>query len=89
MAAGDEARTDSVTPVPPLPPRLADPRPVVGVGIGAWFAGAVAAAASGHTGTVLWTCLAGGGLGFVGFAIMQWQRSAARRGSRSAQRGLR
>ena len=34
----------------------------------------------------LWTSLAGWILGLVGVFIMWWQRSATRRGSRSAQR---
>ncbi len=32
----------------------------------------------------LWTCLAGGILGCMGLSIYFWQRSAARRGRRSA-----
>ncbi|HTI21799.1 MAG TPA: DUF2530 domain-containing protein [Kutzneria sp.] len=35
-----------------------------------------------------WSCLAGFGLGFVGYGVFRWQRSAARRGSRTAQEGL-
>lgn len=35
-----------------------------------------------------WTAVCGCGLGGLGYAIMSWQRSAARRGSRSAQTGL-
>jgi len=35
-----------------------------------------------------WTSLCGLGLGGLGYAVMRWQRSAARRGSRSAQTGL-
>ena len=34
----------------------------------------------------LWTCLAGGILGLIGLSIYFWQRSSARRGSRSANR---
>jgi len=33
----------------------------------------------------LWTCLAGGVLGIIGLSIYGWQRSAARRGTRSSQ----
>jgi hypothetical protein len=36
----------------------------------------------------LWTALAGTILGSIGMPIMWWQRSASRRGSRSAQRNL-
>lgn len=34
----------------------------------------------------LWTCLAGWLLGFVGLGIYAWQRRAARRGNRAANR---
>ncbi|RIJ76710.1 DUF2530 domain-containing protein [Nakamurella silvestris] len=33
----------------------------------------------------LWTCLSGGVLGLIGLSIYFWQRSAARRGTRSSQ----
>ena len=36
---------------------------------------------------LLWTCLSGGLLGFIGYGVFAWQRSAARRGSRTAQHG--
>lgn len=36
----------------------------------------------------LWTAVSGAALGFVGYGIIRWQRAAARRGSRNAQRGL-
>ena len=35
-----------------------------------------------------WTSVCGWGLGLLGYTVMSWQRSAARRGSRSAQTGL-
>jgi Protein of unknown function (DUF2530) len=59
--------------VPPLPRGLADPRPVVGIGTLAWFTAAV----------VLLVVR-----GLLGFAMIRAQRSAARRGARSAQRGV-
>jgi hypothetical protein len=34
------------------------------------------------------TCVAGAVLGGVGYGIFSWQRAAARRGSRTAQRGV-
>jgi hypothetical protein len=34
------------------------------------------------------TCVTGAVLGGIGFGIFRWQRAAARRGSRLAQRGL-
>ncbi|MET0133703.1 MAG: DUF2530 domain-containing protein [Kibdelosporangium sp.] len=35
-----------------------------------------------------WTAFAGIVLGGIGLAIMTWQRSAVRRGSKTAQQGL-
>lgn len=75
---------------PPLPRSLAEPRPVIAVGTLAWFVAAAVVFLTTDppaTGTVA-TCLTGGGLGLLGFWIMHLQRSAARRGSRGAQRGL-
>lgn len=76
---------------PPLPARWVDMRPVLGVGTGLWFVAwcALLVARYGYhevTGIWLTTCLAGWILGLIGTAIMYWQRSAARRGSRTAQR---
>ena len=79
-----------VPPVPaPLPRSLAEPRPVITVGTIAWFAAAVVFLTIGSPTEWVWTCLAGGLLGLVGFTVMYLQRRAARRGSRAAQRGLR
>jgi cell division protein FtsW (lipid II flippase) len=73
---------------PPLPRGLADPRPVVGVGTVVWFATAVVLLVSGGPAAWMWACLTGGLLGFVGFAMIHWQRSAARRGARGARQDL-
>jgi hypothetical protein len=78
-----------VPPVAPsLPGRLADPRPVVGVGTLAWFTAAMVLLIAG--GPPVWTgaCVVGGLLGLLGFVMIHAQRSAARRGARSAQQGL-
>lgn len=74
---------------PPLPPSLTDPRPVAGIGTLAAFVAAAVLAVAGAEGIWVWSCLTGGGLGLAGFGIMYWQRSAATRRSRSAQRSLR
>lgn len=74
--------------VPPLPPRLADPRPVVGVGTVAWLAAAVALLIAGGPPVWIGACLTGGLLGLFGFVMIHAQHSAARRGARGAQQGL-
>ena len=73
--------------VPPLPPAFTRMRTVIGIGTLLWLAAAVIVAVTGPQ-QALVTCLVGAGLGGVGWAIFAWQRAAARRGSRTAQRGL-
>jgi protein-S-isoprenylcysteine O-methyltransferase Ste14 len=78
---------------PPLPPRFSDMPTVVGVGSALWLIGAlgllVAHLATGRPLDVWFaTCVTGVLLGGVGIAIYSWQRTAARRGSRTAQEGL-
>ncbi len=78
---------------PSLPHRLSDMPTVVGIGSALWLLGAVVLLAlwlvAGRPLDVWFaTCLAGGGLGALGYGIFRWQRSAARRGSRGAQQGL-
>ena len=73
--------------VPPLPPAFTRMRTVIGIGTLLWLAAAVIAGVTGSQ-QALATCLVGAGLGGVGWAIFAWQRAAARRGSRTAQRGL-
>jgi hypothetical protein len=73
---------------PELPKPLLDLWPVVVTGTALWFVAFLVLAVIGLTGVWLWTTLSGGVLGLVGLAVMGWQRSAARRGSRGAQRGL-
>jgi len=79
------------TPPPPLPPRLVALAPIVYVGTALWFL-ALAVLAVGHYALDvfppiwMWTALAGSGLSVIGILIMLWQRSAARRGARGAQK---
>jgi hypothetical protein len=66
-------------------------RPVLALGTGLWFVAycvLLVARYGYHVPTGIWlpTCLAGWILGLLGTAIMYWQVSAARRGSRTAQR---
>ncbi|GGM43205.1 hypothetical protein GCM10012275_12710 [Longimycelium tulufanense] len=79
--------------LPSLPRALVNPDPVVAVGSAAWFVVfcvlLVTQVLLGDGPTVwLWTALAGWVLGGIGFLVIRWQRSAARRGSRGAQQGL-
>ena len=79
--------------VPPLPPGLTRVRTVIGVGTVLWLVAAAAALVATLAGVALpplalTTCLVGAGLGGVGWGIFSWQRAAARRGSRLAQRGV-
>ncbi len=92
--AGDGTRGDEragYTP-PALPPVRASLLHVVIPVTAAWLVAAVVllfsldnVRADGHL-IWLWTSLAGGLLGGVGLSIYGWQRRAARRGGRSAQR---
>lgn len=81
------ASTPQIEP-PALPPRLLDPWAVIiAITIG-WLV----ALALAFTVPALhdWrpVTVAGLGVGVLGTSIFLWQRSAARRGSRGAQRGL-
>lgn len=78
---------------PSLPRRLSDMPTVVGIGSALWLLGAAVLLAlwlvAGRPLDVWFaTCLAGGGLGALGYGIFRWQRSAAHRGSPGAQQGL-
>ena len=73
---------------PPLPRALTDPVPVVVIGTVAFGVAFVIMLLVGAPALWTWSCLAGFVLGFLGYGIFRWQRSAARRGSRTAQEGL-
>lgn len=86
----DVAEKDAppLPPPPPLPPKLADPVPAIAAGTVLWFVALAGVLVfGGGQATVVWTCLSGGVLGFIGFGVFTWQRSAARRGKRTAQQG--
>jgi hypothetical protein len=78
--------------VPPLPHQLTEPTPVVLAGTALWFMGlilfGITSILEGRINAQFWTCLAGCALGLTGYGIFRWQRSASRRGSRGAWRGL-
>lgn len=73
---------------PPLPRALTDPVPVVVVGTIVFGVALVIMLLVGAPSLWTWSCAAGFGLGFFGYGVFRWQRSAARRGSRTAQEGL-
>ena len=86
----DVAEQDAtpLQPPPPLPPKLADPVPAIVAGTVLWLLGLVVVLLFARDdGVLVWTCVAGGALGIIGYGIFTWQRSAARRGSRTAQGG--
>ena len=85
--------TGSLRPTPELPKRLTDLTPVVIVGTCVWTAALVVLfviylGSTGAPTTWLWTSVAGIVLGFIGLAIIAWQRAASRRGAKGAQRGI-
>lgn len=85
------ATTEGLLTPPPLPARWVDLRPVLWLGTGLWFVAycvLLVCRYGEHITTGIWlpTCLAGWVLGLIGIAIMYWQRAAARRGTRGAQR---
>ncbi|MBQ6640412.1 MAG: DUF2530 domain-containing protein [Saccharopolyspora sp.] len=74
--------------MPALPRRLAEPTPVVLAGTLLWLAAAVLFAVVAPQSVQFWTCTAGFVLGVIGYGVFRWQRSASRRGSRGAWKGL-
>ncbi len=77
---------------PPLPARLSRPGVVAVVGSAVWALvalGLLVAWLVGARPLDLWfvTAVTGTAIGAFGFGVVAWQRSAARRGSRTAQRG--
>ena len=90
MTASDP---DLPPPPPPLPPRLYESPPVILGGMVLWAVAAgvaflVSVVAGSPLGAVFWTSVAGLGVGLFGAAVFAVQRAAARRGDRSAQRGV-
>lgn len=80
--------------VPPLPARLADPRPVMAVGSAAWLVAVVVLAARAliddgrGLGAPFATAVVGLALGAIGYGIFAWQRRTLRTGSGRGQRGI-
>ncbi|CAM5743064.1 hypothetical protein MAUB1S_04772 [Mycolicibacterium aubagnense] len=77
-------------PEPPaLPDRLLDPVPVIVVIAIGWLIAVLLAFTVAALHDWRPVTVAGLGVGVLGTSIFLWQRSAARRGARGAQRGLR
>ncbi|MFP5022637.1 DUF2530 domain-containing protein [Pseudonocardia phyllosphaerae] len=72
---------------PPLPARLYESPPVIAGGMVLWVVIGALAFAFG-AGELVWTAVAGLGVGLFGLTVFLAQRAAARRGDRSAQRGV-
>jgi Protein of unknown function (DUF2530) len=91
-----ESPTDtqkSLPAPPPLPARLLALPPVIYIGTAIWFALFCVLLVLRYAFDLLppiwlWTALAGWILGLIGLAIMWWQRTASRRGTRGAQPDL-
>lgn len=76
-------------PNPPLlPQRFYESPPVIGGGMLLWLVVGGGALLLGGTGELFWTSVAGLGVGVFGLTVFLAQRAAARRGDRSAQRGI-
>lgn len=85
----DATPPQDAPPEPPaLPEVLLQPWPVILVIAAGWLVAVVLAFTV--TGLHGWrpVTIAGLGVGVLGTSIFLWQRSAARRGSRGAQRGI-
>ena len=86
-----DARIETQKSPPPLPERLLALPPLVYVGTSLWFVACCVLVVGRYVFDVfppiwLWTAIVGTLLGFVGFLVMAWQRRAAGRGARGAQR---
>lgn len=82
------ARQKPAKEPPELSKRLVDAWIPAITGTSAWFVAFVVLLVVGVAPVWIFTALAGVLLGFLGIALMFWQRSASRRGVRGAQRGL-
>lgn len=76
------------TPVPEIPPRLTDPRPVLAVGSIGFLIATVAVFVVDAWASARPVCLMGLAVGLLGYTIFAIQRRGARRGDKGAQLGL-
>ena len=84
---GPSASADTPTP-PPLPAGLLEPWRVIAIGAAAWLVIMVLAFSVPAMETWRPVSVAGLGTGVLGTSIFLWQRRAAQRGARGAQKGL-
>lgn len=78
---------DRPVETPEIPARFTDPRPVLAIGTVAFALATVLVAWIGWD-DALPTCYTGIAIGVLGYSIFWIQRSAVRRGSKGAQRGI-
>lgn len=76
------------TPVPQLPPRLTDPRPVLAVGTALWLVATIVVWCNDSWADARPICLMGLVVGLLAYGIFAIQRRGARRGNKGAQKGL-
>ncbi|MEQ3554571.1 DUF2530 domain-containing protein [Pseudonocardia nematodicida] len=94
MTASDSAAGGNAPPPPPpLPARFYEASPVLVGGMLVWAAiGGIVLlldlVRGDGPGELFWTCVAGLVVGLFGASVFAAQRAAARRGDRSAQRGV-
>ncbi|OZM70562.1 hypothetical protein CFN78_24470 [Amycolatopsis antarctica] len=91
--SNDSVATGGLRPTPELTGKLTDLWPIVVAGNVLWFLAfavllTVRLVSDARPDVWMWSAAAGFLLGFLGMAIMYWQRSASRRGAKGAQRNL-
>ncbi|MET9488451.1 MULTISPECIES: DUF2530 domain-containing protein [unclassified Nocardia] len=75
-------------PVPEIPPRFTDPRPVLAIGSIGFLIATIAVWLNDSWATSRPVCLMGLGVGLLGYTLFAIQRRGARRGDKGAQLGL-
>ena len=88
MSSDDPSASADPPVPPPLPTGLLEPWRVIAVGAVSWLVITVLAFAVPAMETWRPVSIAGLGTGVLGTSIFLWQRRAAQRGARGAQKGL-
>ncbi|NKY52323.1 DUF2530 domain-containing protein [Nocardia vermiculata] len=76
------------SPVPEIPPRLTDPRPVLVVGSLVWLVATIVVWCNDNWADARPICLMGLVVGLLATGIFLIQRRGSRRGDKGAQKGL-